>query len=235
MAEYVVTVDVAKKQDYSAIMVTRIQTETEAVQGKMEISRVFYDIVWIDQFNQMSYSDLVDRIMRVVTYKDLVYSHDLVVDATGVGEAVVDQLRQAGANPIPLVFTAGERATASYFQAGALFFERGQTLQPLKTLREIRVPKKDLVTAGSVLMEQGRVRVAPGLKFADTFRKELIAFAGKVNEKTRKVRFEAQSEFDHDDLVVCYLMMAWWVQQAKRQDTKVLVEKTTDWEPADFY
>ena len=72
---------------------------------------------------------------------------DLVVDATGVGRPVVDQLRAAGLDPIAVTITAGKAAT----------FDCGMW----------RVPKRELVRALVVAFEGGRLKVAAGLRHAE--------------------------------------------------------------------
>ena len=54
------------------------------------------------------YSQVVNRIADVV---HPVPSAELVVDATGVGRLIVDQLRAAGLDPIAVTITADKEAT----------------------------------------------------------------------------------------------------------------------------
>jgi hypothetical protein len=65
------------------------------------------------------------------------------------------------------------------------------------------------------MLQQGLIAVAPS-RWSDDFRAQLAGFKGKVNEKTGHTKYEAETEELHDDLVVCYLMGAWWYARRKQ-------------------
>jgi hypothetical protein len=56
-----------------------------------------------------------------------------------------------------------------------------------------------------------------------------------VNEK-QHIRYEADTEALHDDLVVCYLMAAWWMTRSRAEERALPMEsdKVYDWNPMDF-
>ena len=83
-----------------------------------------------------------------------------MVDATGVGAAVVDLLERArlGVRIVPVSITAG--ADAHEGMAGSW-----------------RVPKRDLVSVLQVLLQQGRLRVAQALAEAQA-RQGVAGFLG---------------------------------------------------------
>jgi hypothetical protein len=72
----------------------------------------------------------------------------LLVDATGVGRAVVDSFRQAGIRLAAITIHGGEK----------VHYE----------LASYRVPKRDLVGAAQVLLQSGRLKIAAGLPEAET-------------------------------------------------------------------
>jgi hypothetical protein len=160
-----------------------------------------------------------------------------LVDGTGVGEAAVELIRRAGLNPLPILFTAAGAVKEKYADFGDVFGGRQGTLRGARILKEIHVPKKDLVTAGSILLQQRRIGAAPG-RWAEEFRKQLEAFRGKVNEATRRVVYEAEHESDHDDLVVCYLMGAWWILNRRErnaiEERRVTPEEQAVYDPLEF-
>lgn len=117
----------------------------------------------------------------------------LVVDATGVGAAVVDMLRVADpcADLKPFVITAG-------FKPG-----------------DGTVPKVDLVGAVMAPLQDRRLTIAKELELAETLGKELEAFRVKVTPD-RNETFASWREKDHDDLVLATALAVW---QASQQGT----------------
>ena len=115
----------------------------------------------------------------------------LVVDATGVGRPVVDQLRDAGLDPIAVTITAGKEVA---FEDGAW-----------------RVPKKELVRSLAVALECGRLRVASRIPDAAVLVRELAAFTATIGD-CGHTRFAGQGE--RDDLVVAVALAVWWADAA---------------------
>ena len=113
---------------------------------------------------------------------------DLVVDATGVGRPVVDQLRAAGLDPIAVTITAGKEAT---FKDG--FW---------------RVPKLELVRALAAAFEDDRLKISSGLRYAVALVGELQAFQRQVTGAGRDA-YGAKAKA-HDDLVVAVALAMWW-------------------------
>jgi hypothetical protein len=240
MHEYVVTVDIAKKRDFFALMVFFDNTVIEP--GNRELDAPdrllhFYDIQRIEMYQGIGYEEMAGAVLRVMSHTRLALNADLVVDGTGVGEAAVELMRKKGLYPVPIIFGGGEEPRERYAGMGEVFGAKG-AFGAARILKEISVPKKDLVSAGSVLLQGGRVRVAPG-RWNDEFRKQLSAFKGKVNEATGRRRYEAETEADHDDLVVCYLMGAWWILNRRERGEnpeRVLpgAGDTAGWEPGEY-
>jgi hypothetical protein len=72
-----------------------------------------------------------------------------------------------------------------------------------------RVPKRDLISATLVLLQNGQLKVAEALKLRETLVKELLAFRAKINIATAHDSYEAWRENDHDDLVLSVAMACW--------------------------
>jgi hypothetical protein len=118
----------------------------------------------------------------------------LLVDKTGVGAGVIDHFEHRGINPIAVTITG--RATL-----GAYPHSHG---------RSYRVPKRDLVGAVQVLLQNGRLKIAERLPEAVTLRKELQNFRVKIDPKTAHDSYEHWREGDHDDLVLAVAMTCWF-------------------------
>jgi hypothetical protein len=236
MTEYIITCDIARKRDYFAIMV--IRDNAQIVDGSETLGTAdkvihYYEIKLIEQYQGLGYEEMADRVLDIMGNTALKFNADLVVDGTGVGDAAVEMMRKRGLNPVPIIFSGGDAPREHYTDFGTVF---GGGFGA-KVLKDISVPKKDLVAAGTVMIQQGRLRIAPG-RWNEELRKQLAAFKGKVNEKTGNRRYEAETEADHDDLVVCFLMGAWWIFHRRDRDDipERRLEGNDDagFEPADY-
>lgn len=244
MKEYTIAVDLAKKRDFYAVIVFQnVQTiiPGSKLLGSADRTIMEYDIVYIDKAKELRYPEMVERTVRIAGYSKIKNNYDLLVDGTGVGEAVVDYLREAGLYPIPIIFTSGTQVNEIYEDIGKVFGDiGGDRLQSARTLKELRIPKEDLISAGRILLEQGRVHIAKGVKYRDDFEDQMMSFTGKLNEVTKHTKYEAEDEEVHDDLVVCYSMGSWWGLHSHSIDgfkEKILPPRghSTAWEPADYY
>jgi hypothetical protein len=193
----------------------------------------YYEIKVIEQYQSLGYEEMADRVAVMMRNPELRLNADLLVDGTGVGDAAVELIRKRGMYPIPIIFSGGEAPREHYAEFGSMF--KNGSFGGAKVLQGISVPKKDLVASGKVMLQQGRLKVAPG-RWKETFLQQLQKFRGKVNEETRRVKYEAEMEQDHDDLVVCYLMGAWWITNRKGQARERTAEsnETAGWEPDDY-
>jgi hypothetical protein len=242
MNEFILTADIAKKRDYFALMLFR--DTARIIEGNSTLETAdkvihYFDITNIEQYQGLGFEEMADRILTVMSNPLLKLNTTLLVDGTGIGEAAVELIRKRGLYPIPIIFTGGAASVERYSNMGEIF--NNNKLSGARVLKEISVPKEDLVAAGSVLMGQGRVRVAPG-RWTERFKTQLAGFKGKVNEKSGRVKYEAETEADHDDLVVCYLMGAWWILHRHNRawdggKMDVVIkdkENTSGWEPDDY-
>ena len=114
----------------------------------------------------------------------------LVVDATGVGLPVVDLFKEAKLRPISVWIHGGETVS-----------QEGRTY---------RVPKRDLAGVLQVLFQSGRIKVARGLREAETLMRELQNFKVKINIQAGHDSYEAWREGDHDDLVLAVALACWY-------------------------
>jgi hypothetical protein len=127
---------------------------------------------------------VVERIAGLV---DQLPGAALVVDATGVGRAAVDQMRESGLEPIPVTITGGR----------FISFDGDHW----------RVPKKALLRPLVASTEAGRLKVAKGLPEAERLQVELQAFQRRITARGHDA-FEGVGE--HDDLVIAVALACWW-------------------------
>jgi hypothetical protein len=121
----------------------------------------------------------------------LLKSAPVVVDQTGVGRAVVDQMRRTPSMGwiVPITITAGQSVTPSE--------DHGY-----------HVPKKELVTCLQLLLQEHRLAVASGLPDVDVLLRELQNFRVKITLAANET-FGAWREGDHDDLVLAVALTCW--------------------------
>jgi hypothetical protein len=134
----------------------------------------------------------------------------LVVDATGVGRAVVDMFLRPSmleaAELVPLTITAGETWRRDRW---------GST-----RLTGYWVGKRELVSVLVARLQGGRLRFIPGDPLAGALEEELRNFKVKVT-KAANVQFEAR-EGEHDDLVLSVAMALWIAEYGRGKKIKVL-------------
>ncbi len=137
------------------------------------------------------YPDVISRVARLLSSGPLKDKRvALLVDKTGVGAPIVDAFLQAGINPIAISIHGGEKVS--------------------RDRDGYRVPKRDLVSAVKVPLQNGRLSVAPTLAHAATLRAELANFRMKIDPATAHDSYSHWRDGDHDDLVLATAMACWF-------------------------
>ena len=236
MSQYTVSVDIAKKRDFTGIQIYRnTPVHIDGDPRANAPDRIFHyqDLVYQFKAQDMRYQDLATHLARLLSDKKLQNNNDLIVDGTGVGVAVVDIMRDKGLTPIPIVATGGGDAHPVYAEAGNIF-GHGDKLRGMRTVAEWHVPKVEMVQAGQVAMEQHLFRPAPNVKHLEEFKEQLMNFKGKFNEKTDYTAYNAEDDEVHDDLITCFLQAMWWVRN--KAENKIAARMSnepdvTQWNP----
>jgi len=118
----------------------------------------------------------------------------LAIDATGVGAPVIDHFREQ-LPQIPLyaiTITAGASVTGGH--------------------NDPHVPKRDLISITSVILEQRRLRVAENMRDTDALTDELLAYRRTTTDRGNDTYAAAAGS--HDDLVLA-LSLALWTAEHK--------------------
>lgn len=180
--QYWIGWDPGQSQDYSAIAVLKKDASGRYMVQHLE--RLPLGTPYPAQV------DLVHAMMhrRPLDKADVV----LTVDATGVGQAVVDLVRSKGDNPVAVSIHGGNEATWS------------------DDRMSINVPKADLIGNLTVLAQTKSITVARGLPYADTLRQELAGYQARINPDTRHVSYGNDArQAPHDDLVLAVAIPLW--------------------------
>jgi hypothetical protein len=139
------------------------------------------------------YPAVIERLREITQTRPLADKPKcLVVDRTGVGAAVVDSFVHAGITPVSVAIHGGSEVS----QDPDRF--------------DYRVPKRDLVSTVQVLLQNGRLRVAKGLREAQTLKQELLNFRVKIDPRTAHDSYSHWREGDHDDLVLATALACWF-------------------------
>jgi hypothetical protein len=198
---FIVSADLGQAHDYTAIGLIEHVGE-----GKLNLN--FMDRLPL----KTPYPAQVARLVEMVTDERVASKCVLAVDATGVGRPVMDMLGVALAKvaPRPSVYavtiTGGDTAK----------HEGGNW----------RVPKRDLIAAAQVAMQQGRVKSAAHPDWA-LLRGEMTAYKVKIATDGHDTYGNDWREAPNDDLVLmlaigCYVAGRIWSHGPARTGARTL-------------
>lgn len=141
------------------------------------------------------YTVVVERVRELVQRPEVAGRCQLLVDATGVGQAVVDMLEQARLGcPIKKVkITAGD---AERYGDGCY-----------------RVPKRDLIARVQVLLQQGGLEIGNTVPLGEILVREMTEMRVKVLPSGYE-QAAAWREGEHDDLVLALALACWGAAKA---------------------
>ena len=187
---YICSLDLATRKDYSAFCV---------LERREQHGYSHYGLKWIERLpHGISYPQQIrhvrERIRTPFKGGGSLQGSPLAVDQTGVGEAVVDMLR--------------EDELAGYVSIWPILIVGGATVTLDETRYCYHVPKRSLVSVVSKLFESGRISMVPGLAYEQTLKAELPNFKAKITIAGNEV-FEAWREGDTDDLILALAMGCW--------------------------
>jgi hypothetical protein len=125
----------------------------------------------------------------------------LVIDMTGVGRPIADLLIEAGIDPWCVTITGGDHVTRV-------------------SERELRVPKRDLVSSVNAAMQARRLKAAESLADWPVLKAELGNFRAKISLSGRDSYAagpaESWREGAHDDLVLALALGVWFGENGDR-------------------
>jgi hypothetical protein len=225
---YSVGVDLGQANDFTAIAVlekTIAPPETamfppvgESPSNRLVEGRAVYDLVFLKRPKLGTpYDTIAKRVADLICELEPQGAFGelgqvtLSVDGTGVGRGVVDMLdtefkrRGTTTSSIPRVDFRRVSVTGSH-----------TTLKrPDRSNGYWSVPKRDLVFAAVAAFQQGKIRIAKGIKDRDALVNELKNYRRTTNIATGNMAFEPWRESDHDDLLfgVCLALWGWQVQR----------------------
>ena len=192
---FVIGLDLGQSRDYTALAILEQleQEQAATVEGSRAAKKIYhYHIRRLERTRGTPYPQIVARVKEIVGKLE---GAVLVVDQTGVGAPVLDMFKQAGLEPIGILIHGGDRVT-----------QEGSTW---------RVPKRDLVGILQVLLQNQRLKVAPG-PLSDTLAKEMLNFKVRIDPATAHDSYSAWREAEHDDLVLAVALACWCGENIKK-------------------
>jgi len=199
--DYFVGLDLGQSQDFTALVVV----ERAEVAGAWDGASFTHATETSARLRHMeriplgtTYPEVVERVAKVMRSAALAGGRRyLVVDATGVGQPVVDLLERAGlpCKIWPVTITGG----ASEGVANGTY----------------RVPKRDLIIGLQVRLQEGELQIAAGLKEGATLVRELGDMRVQMTSGGRE-KYGAKSGA-HDDLVLAVALACWGVEEMEGQ------------------
>jgi hypothetical protein len=190
---YVVGLDLGKMSDYSALTVLERHQPDDEQPAR-------YEVRYLRRWPlKTSYPQIVQDVAELLGRPPLGAQTDLVLDHGGVGVAVCDQFRLAKlpGRLVPVTIHGGDAVTDQ---------DRGG----------FGVPKRELVATITVLLQQDRLKIAPGLPDARTLVDELQSFEVKLSASGHD-SYDARSG-KHDDMVLSVALACWYGERPKRRN-----------------
>jgi hypothetical protein len=191
-----VGLDLGQVKDYSALAILKEFRGTIEAPLPLDQEGREFEVIHLHRFKLgTAYPAIVEAVARVVQRLGDKNNVDLIVDATGVGLPVVDlfrnQLGDYSSRLRPVMITGGNAASRD----GSLW----------------RVPKRDLVSAVQVMLQNERLKIAEDQPFVETLTKEMMTFKVKVTTSANDT-YGAWREGEHDDLVLAVALAAWYAR-----------------------
>jgi len=213
---YRLGLDLGKVSDYSALAIVEERPERCVENfGQATVAPVWgedpdYALPWLTRWPLMTaYGDIAAAVAGLVA--DLAgrpaTEVRLLVDATGVGVAVVEILL---AQPAIRALTPRDGFCAVTITAGDATTTGYETAQG-GGYRTYHVPKKELVGAAQMALQRRKLHVAEQLAEAATLTAELRNFEVRLTQAAHAV-YNAR-EGQHDDLVLAVALALWGARQ----------------------
>jgi hypothetical protein len=175
--EYVVSVDLGYARDHTALAL--VQNVESAEQDGARRPR--YHVRRLKRFPLRTETpEIIDYLCDFVQWPSLRDKIKLVVDGSGSGRPIYQEMARAGLRPTPYVITAGSAATGNH------------------------VSKQVLVSRLKLCMEQRRMKVSPHLNLSTELQKEFQNFQAKLSPSGNWKYGAAAGQ--HDDLVMAIAM-----------------------------
>lgn len=202
-SRWICGVDIGKQRDHTAITLNQI------VPVKIDQYGDVFHALHIRHLDRlplkMKYPDQVRAVGKLLRHPAITIAHqtnpELVIDVTGVGQAVGDMFEESGFNLCRITITGGDKANEDRDMHGALL--------------GYNVPKRDIIHSILRMMQEETLKVAPNLPKMAALLHEFQNFKMKLSKKTGHDTYEAWREEDHDDIILSIGISCWYFLNAE--------------------
>ena len=188
---YFISADLGQTTDYTAITVLERIVKGDGILGYQRDGERTFHLRHVERPPRgTEYPAIVDRLVELFKSPQLAaHEKAVVIDLTGVGRPVFDLMKRAG----------------FYYSLNAITITGGVETHHEGSIYS--VPKRDLITNLQVMLQNGTLRIAKGIKDADALVDELINFQTTITAAGHDL-YGGRSGV-HDDIVLSIAMAAW--------------------------
>jgi hypothetical protein len=146
--------------------------------------------------SQLSYDKLADWTKMRLDDHRIANNCWHVIDATGVGQAVLNLMQDKKMSPIGVYMTSGDVSSKKSY---------GYT-----------VPKSELIAVFQIVINRGLLKIPANMdpELRKQLDHEVANYIEKISKRTGNTSYEAAKEVDHDDLITSLMINCWWVLKA---------------------
>ena len=194
--DYLLGMDFGSQQDYTTHGLIRRHPVQKDLNRPLTPDNLTmqYHLVFLDRYPLGTpYPQLIAHTQRIMADDKIRDNVILIPDATGVGLPIIQQMRMQNLSPmIPIAIHGGNAVSEKQ--------------------DNFSVPKRDLVSSITMVMQTRRLKVAANIKYKDQLIKEMQNFKLKMT-KSGNDTYEALTQSIHDDLVMCVAMPIWYAER----------------------
>lgn len=188
--QFFVGLDLGFVNDYSAVAILERRFQEDMEDFEL-YRRAYFDLTELKRFDLGTpYQQIIDDMKTLFENPKLIGKSKLLVDSTGVGLPITQQLEAYRLRPIPICITGGEKAV----QSGAGW----------------NVPRTHIISLLATVFQSARIKIAEGLELAKVFEKELQNIGYKIKKEDGAVTYESKKESVHDDLCMATGIALWY-------------------------
>jgi len=213
---FCLSLDVGSERDHSVLTLLDRKTQYSRGPSGEEINLPTYDLPFLERFKlRTPYEQIFNRTQEVM-HNPLLSTKgcQLLIDATGVGNPIVQMFRKLG--PIPIVISAG--AVVNALSSGGY-----------------SVPKRDIVTSLQAVMQSRRIRIASGLEDIEQLKKEILGFKMRPPTSRGYIAFESDTEATHDDIVMSLAVAVWYLEKLYGYKIPAGIGDQESYDPLEIY
>lgn len=191
---FCLSLDVGSERDHSVLSLIDKKTQYSRSPEGEEMQLPTYDLPFLERFQLRTPYEVIRQRTEAILHNPMLSTQGchLLIDATGVGNPVVQMFQDL--SPIPVVITSG--STVNALGSGGY-----------------SVPKRDIVTSLQAVMQSRRLRIAAGLQDIEQLKKEILGFKMRPPSARGYIAFESDTESTHDDIVMSLAINIWYLER----------------------